>query len=291
MENEGTEIIDQQLPLTKQAIVAAKQELHLARRGATRSFQQLHDKVKDLIATEGSHTVTRVYMEQASEQIVDVRGISGRLLAMLDKTEKLREESSFQRLEDDLESMQVRLEEHLRGRGKDPPSSVASTELPKLSSAFKVHEIEPEAVDINARKLDFELAKSQQALVLKHQREMTKYREELQRKEYKVRLHLQEQQFQHKVQRIKLEYDKHMEELKIAEMERKLASIKLAHQFATCHKGMEKGEDEATEPGEKVEDLRWESMKEKIDHLLCTTEETPAPRASTLLAQHEASVP
>ena len=64
-----------------------------------------------------------------------------------------------------------------------------------------------------------------------------------------------------------------MEELKIAEMnqrrraEWKLASIELYHQFATFHKESEKGEDEATEPGEKVEDLPWESMKEKIDHL------------------------
>lgn len=62
-----------------------------------------------------------------------------------------------------------------------------------------------------------------------------------------------------------------MEELKIAEMnqrhqaERKLASIKLCHQFATCHKGSEKGEDGATKPGEKMEDLPWESMKEIND--------------------------
>lgn len=95
--------------------------------------------------------------------------------------------------------MQVCLEQHLRRREKDPPSSVASTELPKLSSAFKERETEPQAVDINARNLDFELAKSEQALVLKHEREMTKYREELQLKEYKVRLRLQEQQFQHEV--------------------------------------------------------------------------------------------
>ena len=199
MENEGTEIIDQQLPLTEQAIEAAKRELRLARRGAARSFQQLLEKVKDLIATRGSRTVMRVYMEQASEQIIEVRGITGRLLAMLDETEKLREESSFQRLEYDLESMRVSLEQHLRGREKDPPSSVASTELPKLSSAFKKRETDPQAVDINARNLDFELANSEQALVLKHEREMTKYREELQRREYEVRLRLQEQQFQHEV--------------------------------------------------------------------------------------------
>ena len=44
MENEGTEIIDQQLPLMEQAIEAAKRELRLARQGATRSFQQLKAK-------------------------------------------------------------------------------------------------------------------------------------------------------------------------------------------------------------------------------------------------------
>lgn len=88
-----------------------------------------------------------------------------------------------------------------------------------------------------------------------------------------------------------------MEELKIPEMnqhrrvERKLASIELHHQFAAFHKGSEKGEDEATKPGEKVEDLPWESMKEKINHLFRTTEETLAPKAPTLLAQHKASVP
>ena len=239
----------------------------------------------------------RVYMEQASQQIIEVRGISGRLLAMLDETEKLREESSFQRLEDDLKRIRVSLEQHLRGREKDQPSSVASTELPKLSSAFKKRETDPQAVDINARNLDFELAKSEQALVLKHKKEMTKNREELHRKEYEVRLPLQEQQFQHEVQRIKFEYDKRIEELKIAEMnqrrqaERKLASIELRHQFATCHKGSERGEDGATEPGEKVEDLPWANMKEKIDRLFRTTEETPAPKAPTLLAQHETSVP
>ena len=54
---------------------------------------------------------------------------------------------------------------------------------------------------------------------------------------------LQEQQFQHEVQRIKLEYDIRMEELKIVEMnqrvrvEQKLASIELRHQFATCRRG------------------------------------------------------
>ena len=86
-------------------------------------------------------------------------------------------------------------------------------------------------------------------------------------------MRIQDQQFQHKVQRIKLEHDKCMEELKIPEMnqhrrvERKLASIELHHQFAAFHKGLEKGEDEATKPGEKVEDPPWESMKEKIDHL------------------------
>ena len=120
MENEGTEIIDQQLPLTEQAIEAAKRELRLARRGATRSFQQLPDKVKDLIATRGSRTVMRVYMEQTSEQIIEVRGISDRLLAMLDETEKPREESSFQRLEDDLESMRVSLEKTFSGKRKGP---------------------------------------------------------------------------------------------------------------------------------------------------------------------------
>ena len=79
MEYKRTEIIDQQLPLTEQAIEAAKRELRLARRGATRSFQELLDKVKDLIAARGSHIVMHVYMEQASEQIIEVRGISGRL--------------------------------------------------------------------------------------------------------------------------------------------------------------------------------------------------------------------
>lgn len=88
-----------------------------------------------------------------------------------------------------------------------------------------------------------------------------------------------------------------MEELKITEMnqrchaERKLASIELRHQFATCHKGSEKGEDGATEPREKMEDLPWESMKEKIDRLFRTTEETPAPKAPMLLTQHETSAP
>lgn len=118
-----------------------------------------------------------VYMEQASDQIIEVRGISGCLLAMLDETEKLREESSFQRLEDDLESMRVSLEQHLRGRENDPPPSVASTELPKLSLAFKEHETDPQAVDINAR--NFELVKCDEALVLKQEREMTKYRGEI----------------------------------------------------------------------------------------------------------------
>ena len=193
MENKRIQIIDQQLPLTEKAIEAAKRELRLARRGATRSFQELLDKVKDLIATQGSRIVMHVYMEQASEQIIEVRGISGRLLAMLHETEKLREESSFQQLEDDLESMQVSLGQHLRGREKDPPSSVASTELPKLSLAFKERETDPKSVDINAR--NFELVKSEQALVLRHEREITKYREELQCKEYEVRLRLQEQQF------------------------------------------------------------------------------------------------
>ena len=32
-------------------------------------------------------------------------------------------------------------------------------------------------------------------------------------------------------------------------------------------KWSEKGEDGGTEPGEKVEYLLWEGMKEKIDHL------------------------
>ena len=59
----------------------------------------------------------------------------------------------------------------MRGREKGSPSSVASTELPKLSSAFMGHETEPEAVDINARNLDFELKKTEQALVLKHERD------------------------------------------------------------------------------------------------------------------------
>ena len=88
-----------------------------------------------------------------------------------------------------------------------------------------------------------------------------------------------------------------MEELKIAEMnqrhqaERKLASIQLRHQFATCHKWSVKGEDGATEPGEKMEDLPWESMKEINDCLFQTTEETPAPKAPTLLAQHKTCAP
>lgn len=42
---------------------------------------------------------------------------------------------------------------------------------------------------------------------------------------------------------------------------------------------------------QKVEYLPWEGMKEKIDHLFWTTEETPAPKAPMLLAQHETSVP
>ena len=38
MENAGTEMIDQQLRLTEQAIEAAKRELRLARLWATRSY-------------------------------------------------------------------------------------------------------------------------------------------------------------------------------------------------------------------------------------------------------------
>ena len=45
----------------------------------------------------------RMYMEQASEQIIEVRGTSGRLSAMLNETEKVREELSFQWLKEDLE--------------------------------------------------------------------------------------------------------------------------------------------------------------------------------------------
>ena len=48
---------------------------------------------------------------------------------------------------------------------------VASIELPQLSSAFMRHETEPEAVNINGRNLDFELAKTQEALLLKHERD------------------------------------------------------------------------------------------------------------------------
>lgn len=207
------ELMDRQLPQTEQGIEAAKRELRLARRGATKSLQQLLDKIKELIDSRRSQTVMRIYMEQASKQIHEVKVINDRLLALLDETERRSEESNVKRLEEDLESVRLRLQQHLHEKENDPPSSVASPSLPNPASTCK-ELTTTEAPDVHAENV--KVVKRQQALLSRHEKEMTKFQEELQRKEFEVRLRLQELQFRNEVEKIKLEHENRSEEMKIA---------------------------------------------------------------------------
>ena len=61
--------MDRQLPQTEQGVKAAKRESRLRRRGATKSLQQLPNKIKELIDSRG---IKCIYMEQASKQIHEV---------------------------------------------------------------------------------------------------------------------------------------------------------------------------------------------------------------------------
>ena len=221
------------LPSTEKEIEAVKRELRFIRRSMVNKLHQTMEKLKRFVAFRGSRTVMRLLLEQVSDEREEIRTINLRFFALLEVTERQRELTAADRLENEVKDLQQLVDEHLKDRSNEPPSSIASFPAKELDpvkpavepptslasvplslrevSAPNGFEVEKPAmsVDMNINLADVEIAKSEQALILKQEKEKTMLREELERKELEAKLQWKEQEFKREIQQIKLEHEKY----------------------------------------------------------------------------------
>ena len=191
------------LPSTEKEIEAVKRELRFTRRSMVNKLHQTMEKLKRFVEFRGSRTVMRLLLEQVSDEREEIRTINLRFFALLEVTERQRELTAADRLENEVKDLQQLVDEHLKDRSNEPPSSIASFPAKELDpvkpavepptslasvplslrevSAPNGFEVEKPAmsVDMNINQADVEIAKSEQALILKQEKEKTMLREEL----------------------------------------------------------------------------------------------------------------
>ena len=282
-------------------------------------LHQTMERLKRFVEFRGSRTVMRLLLEQVSDEREEIRTINLRFFALLEVTERQRELTAADRLENEVKDLQQLVDEHLKDRSNEPPSSIASFPAKELDpvkpavepptslasvplslrevSAPNGFEVEKPAmsVDMNINQADVEIAKSEQALILKQEKEKTMLREELERKELEGKLQWKEQEFKREIQQIKLEHEKRLEELKIEEldkrhqMEKKMASIELRHQLAASRMG-----DNSSRAGGRrkdIESLPQESVKDKVDRMFGKMEDSSAEKVSGIRTASHPSDP
>ena len=221
-----------------------------------------------------------------------------RFFALLEAAEQQREQTAAERLENEVEDLRQRIDEHLKERINEPPSSIASIPLSlrKVSAPKGIEFGKPAmSADMNYNQAAIETAKSEQALLLRQEEEKTILRKELERKELEATLQWKEQEFKPEIQQIKLEHEKRLEELKIEELdkrhqvEKKIASIERRHQLAASRMG-----DDLSQNGghrKDIESLPQESVKDKVDRMFSKMGDSSAQKGSGIRTASQPSDP
>ena len=313
---EQTELPATELPLTEKEIEAAKRELRFVRRSTVNKLHQTMEKLKRFLEFRGSRAVMRLLLEQVFETWEEIRTMNFRFFALLEAAEQQREQTAAERLENEVEDLRQRIDEHLKERINEPPSSIASIPLslrkvsapkgivfgkPAMSADMNINQADIEfgkpamSADMNINQADIETAKSEQALLLRQEEEKTILRKELERKELEAKLQWKEQEFKREIQQIKLEHEKRLEELKIEELdkrhrvEKKIASIERRHQLAASRMG-----DDLSQNGghrKDIESLPQESVKDKVDRMFSKMGDSSAQKGSGIRTASQPSDP
>ena len=272
-----------ELPSTEKEIEAAKKELRFVCRSTVNKLHQTMETLKHFLEFRGSRTVMRLLLEQVFETREEIRTINFRFFALLEAAEQQREQTAAERLENEVEDLRLRIDEHLKERINEPLSSIASIPLSlrKVSAPKGIEFGKPAmSADMNINQADIETAKSEQALLLRQEEEKTILRKELERKELEAKLQWKEQEFKREIQQIKLEHEKRLEELKKEELdkrhqvEKKIASIERRHQLAASRMG-----DDLSQNGghrKDIESLPQESVKDKVDRMFSKMRDSSA---------------
>ena len=163
------------------------------------------EKLKHFLEFRGSRAVMRLLLEQVFETREEIRTINFRFFALLEAAEQQREQTAVERLENEVEDLRQRIDEHLKERINEPPSSIASIPLSlrKVSAPKGIEFGKPAmSADMNINQADIETAKSEQALLLRQEEEKTTLGKELERKELEAKLQWKEQEFKREIQQI-----------------------------------------------------------------------------------------
>ena len=256
------------------------------------------EKLKRFLEFRRSRTVMRLLLEQVSETREEIRTINFRFFALLEAAEQQRQQTAAERLENEVEDLRQRIDEHLKERTNEPPSSIASIPLSlrKVSAPKGIEFGKPAmSADMNINQADIEKAKSEQALLQRQEEEKTILRKELESKELEAKLQWKEQEFKREIQQIKLEHEKRLEELKIEELdkrhqvEKKIASIERRHQLAASRMG-----DDLSQNGghrKDIESLPQESVKDKVDRMFSKMGDSSAQKGSGIRTASQPSDP
>ena len=155
-----------ELPSTEKEIEVAKRELRFVRQSTVNKLHQTMEKLKHFVEFRGSRTGMRLLLEQVFETREEIRTINFRFFALLEAAEQQREQTAAERLENEVEYLRQRIDEHLKERINEPPSSIASIPLSlrKVSAPKGIEFGKPAmSADMNINPADIETTKSEQA--------------------------------------------------------------------------------------------------------------------------------
>ena len=237
-------------------------------------------------------------LEKVFETREEIRTITYQFFALLEAVEQQIVQTAAERFENEVEDLRQRIKEHLKERINELASTVALIPLSlRKVSAPKGIEFGKLATsaDMNTNQTDVEIAKSEQALLLRQEEEKAILRNELERKELEAKLQWKEQEFKREIQQIKLEHEKCLEELKIEELDKRhqvgkrIASIERGHQLTVSYMG-----DDLSQTGGRrkdIESLLQESVKDKVDRMFGKFGDSSAQKGSGIRTTSQPSDP